>query len=167
MRRAHRLIMLGAVFGSAGVLVLAAAGKNYPGVLPKPLFATPGATAYCYVDAKNRDNYSAELFCWTPDDGWAVWIDWRGRRAETGYFIRPPQIVDGLGVLRGYKPRAQVLRFGETRRIRCGDVTDFSTCPSREGVIAFTCTSRSTGLTCRNAAGHGYWIGRYRGYRLF
>jgi hypothetical protein len=29
------------------------------------------------------------------------------------------------------------------------------------------CTSRPTGLTCRNRRGHGFWFGRPRGYRVF
>ena len=33
--------------------------------------------------------------------------------------------------------------------------------------LGFWCTSRRTGLTCWNSAGHGWWLGRGRGYRLF
>ena len=29
------------------------------------------------------------------------------------------------------------------------------------------CVNRSTGLTCTNRAGHGFWLGRLRGSRLF
>lgn len=35
------------------------------------------------------------------------------------------------------------------------------------GRLVFRCVSRRTGLTCTNARGHGWWIGRYHGYRLF
>lgn len=31
----------------------------------------------------------------------------------------------------------------------------------------YHCASRSTGLTCSNQVGHGWWLGRYRGYRIF
>jgi hypothetical protein len=31
----------------------------------------------------------------------------------------------------------------------------------------FVCNSRSSGLTCQNARGHGWWLGRYVGYRVF
>ena len=31
----------------------------------------------------------------------------------------------------------------------------------------FRCTSRRSGLTCTNRRGHGWWLGRYVGYRLF
>jgi hypothetical protein len=30
-----------------------------------------------------------------------------------------------------------------------------------------TCVSRATGLTCTNKTGHGWWLGRARGARLF
>jgi hypothetical protein len=33
--------------------------------------------------------------------------------------------------------------------------------------LGFWCISRRTGLTCVNRAGHGWWLGRVRGYRLF
>jgi hypothetical protein len=33
--------------------------------------------------------------------------------------------------------------------------------------LGFWCTSRRTGLTCWNRGGHGWWLGRYRGYRFF
>jgi Family of unknown function (DUF6636) len=31
----------------------------------------------------------------------------------------------------------------------------------------FRCTSRPKGLTCANPSGHGFWLGRQRGFRLF
>lgn len=31
----------------------------------------------------------------------------------------------------------------------------------------FGCVSRTTGLNCWNRAGHGWWLGRSGGYRLF
>ncbi len=30
-----------------------------------------------------------------------------------------------------------------------------------------TCSSRSNGLTCKNGIGHGWWLGRCKGYRIF
>jgi len=33
--------------------------------------------------------------------------------------------------------------------------------------LGFWCTSRRTGLLCWNRVGHGWWLGRYRGYRTF
>jgi hypothetical protein len=38
---------------------------------------------------------------------------------------------------------------------------------SPRGTVQFVCKSRSTGPTCANRAGHGWWLGRFKGYRLF
>jgi hypothetical protein len=46
-------------------------------------------------------------------------------------------------------PRSRVLRYGTTLRVG-----------------PFACTSRFTGLTCRNAARHGFFLSR-ENYRLF
>jgi hypothetical protein len=32
---------------------------------------------------------------------------------------------------------------------------------------SFHCRYRRTGLTCRNRSGHGWWLGRRSGYRIF
>ena len=80
----------------------------------------------------------------------------------------PPQIVHGVGVLRGYVPSARVLRFGSRWAYRCENPNRVTTCgPSRPGATIYACTSRSSGLTCSNTRDHGFWIGRFRGYRLF
>jgi hypothetical protein len=31
----------------------------------------------------------------------------------------------------------------------------------------YTCFSRRSGLTCRIRSGQGWWLGRYKGYRVF
>jgi hypothetical protein len=52
---------------------------------------------------------------------------------------------------RGYHERqAPVLGFSRTWRFP-----------------GFRCTSRATGLTCVNRAGHGWWLGRFKGYWVF
>lgn len=33
--------------------------------------------------------------------------------------------------------------------------------------LDYTCLSQRTGLTCKNRTGHGWWLGRFRGYRIF
>lgn len=33
--------------------------------------------------------------------------------------------------------------------------------------LQYTCVSAATGLTCKNRSGHGWWLGRYKGYRIF
>jgi hypothetical protein len=43
--------------------------------------------------------------------------------------------------------------------------------PFGGGVIygdeTLSCFSRRSGLTCENVAGHGFWLGRYHGYRIW
>jgi hypothetical protein len=41
------------------MLAAAGAATTYPGVLPRPLFGTPDAAAFCSVDAKSQDDRSA------------------------------------------------------------------------------------------------------------
>lgn len=96
-------------------------------------FRTPGEAAYCNA-------YSGDLICWTPNDGFTVWMSNTGR-AHKKY--RKDH--------RGYEDnRAPVLRFGKSKRWG-----------------GYVCKSRSTGLTCANRRGHGWWLGRYVGYRVF
>jgi len=35
------------------------------------------------------------------------------------------------------------------------------------GTLYYSCSSRTNGLTCNNQAGHGWWLGRFKGYRIF
>lgn len=86
------------------------------------------------------DGRTAALVCWTPNDGFTVVMGVRGR---------PRKSYSGAN--RGYVENgAPLLRFGQVWR---GG--------------SFVCRSRSTGLRCVNRRGHGWWIGRYVGYRLF
>jgi hypothetical protein len=59
---------------------------------------------------------------------------------------RPYLVCHGDTVI---DPRARVVRYGSSIR-----------------VLGFKCTSRTTGLTCANASGHGWFLSRER-YRLF
>jgi hypothetical protein len=165
------VLHLGGPSAVAASVALIVAGtpqaKLYPGVLPKPLFATPDRAAYCYLSLTTLDDRGAKLRCWTPNDGFAASIAWRADRAETAYFTTRPQIAHSVGVLKGYAPKAPMLSFGERVRIRCRTPADVTTCPARRGRLTFTCTSAGTGLTCTNTRGHGFWLGRFRGYRLF
>jgi hypothetical protein len=81
-----------------------------------------------------------QLTCWTPHDGFTVVMRRKGaasKRYEPGFNGYHDEVGQRLG-------------FGETWRAN-----------------GFTCTSRRKGLTCRNRRGHGWWLGRYVGYRLF
>jgi hypothetical protein len=89
------------------------------------------------------------LVCWTPNDGFTV---------EMTRYGRPSKRY--VGSNQGYRDRffaKRLLHYGQTWRF---DLFGYEP-------VNFTCTSRSTGLTCTNLSGHGWWLGRYRGYRLF
>ena len=111
------------------------------GVLPASAFGvsdfrTPKKAAYC---GTGHGPGAAQLVCWTPNDGFTVRMSRRGKPKKR-YLAANRGYYDYVG---------QVLGFGETWR--------------SEG---FRCTSRRTGLTCRNKRNHGWWLGRFRGYRL-
>jgi hypothetical protein len=154
----------------AACLATAPASGKTAAFSPRPLFDTPNKAAYCWVDGTSFDDYGAKLSCWTPNDGFVAEVAWNGRRAHTYYAAAENGsggCADCLRVLKGYKPRARVLRFGQAYRLRCRDATSWDTCSQRSGSVTFTCTSRSGGLMCTNTRRHGFWLGRFRGYRLF
>lgn len=161
--RTTMTLSCGAVFA----VIFATSATAVWGVYPRPLFRTPASAAYCYVEATSQEDLAPKLFCWTPNDGWAVEINWRARRARTAYYTKRPPIVHSYGILKGYRPRGRTLHFGQRWVWRCATMSHADRCGVREGPIAFRCVSRTTGLTCTNAADHGFWIGRFRGYRLF
>jgi hypothetical protein len=101
-------------------------------------FRTPGRVAYCGL---SEGEPPISLICWTPGNGYSVSMFARGR--ASGHSSRPNRGA--------YQDLAPVLRFAHTWRTGS----------------SFTCTSRSSGLTCRNRAGHGWWLGRNNGHRLF
>jgi hypothetical protein len=125
---------------SAVVPTLAAATAlvSVPAAVAAASFVTPGRAAYCSVSHGEPPHH---LICWTPNDGFTVAM-YRFGRSHKNY--SPSN--------RGWHELAgRVLRFGETW--------------SLPGY--WRCVSRRTGLRCTNRAGHGWWLGRYRGYRLF
>ena len=115
---------------------------------PHPLtgFHTPSWAAQCVVTQLAAQN-STTLTCWTPNDGFTVRMNNFGR-ASKSYIPKH----------RGYRDTywaKGVLSFGED----WGHVSP--------GLAQYGCQSRRTGLTCGNHDGHGWWIGRYRGYRIW
>ena len=101
-------------------------------------FKTPKGAAYC-----GTDHYTGRtLTCWTPNDGFTISMRRRGTRVYKTY----------LGHNKGrHDPHiGQTLSFGRTWRSN-----------------GFRCISQSDGLTCTNLEGHGWWLGRYVGYRVF
>jgi hypothetical protein len=99
---------------------------------------TPGGAAYCGV---TEGEPPVALICWTPNDGFTVAMRERGR-ATKQYNTSNVGFHDVVG---------RVLGFGQHWHIRG---------------LGFWCSSHRTGLTCWNRVGHGWWLGRYRGYRI-
>ena len=129
----------------------------------RALFRTPANAAYCWL-ARTLAPENPVIGCWTPNDGFYATIQYaRGFRGQAGYHAR--RRFEGL-TPGGYP----LLRFGQNFTWRCRTFTGPSLaedCSRRVGKVAFVCRSRRTGLTCRNRHGHGFWLGRFRGYRLF
>ena len=88
------------------------------GFKPRPLFATPGKAAYCYVDGANLASTRPLVFCWTPNDGYGVRLAYGGGKPTALYYDRPSPIVHSYDSLVGWAPRAPVLAFGQTWRLR-------------------------------------------------
>jgi len=112
-------------------------------------FRTPSKAAYCdfvpqgeIVEGGVPHPPADDLFCWRPNDGLTMQMTARGRGED----------VDGSrSQLKGaHAPARHLLRFGQRWRRR-----------------EFTCVSRWSGLTCVNRARHGWWLGRFIGYRTF
>jgi hypothetical protein len=92
-------------------------------------------------------------------------------RCEIGSLLRPlpkrPASCDvdwGYGLTLGNRGRAAVLCAGDTiRRAGRRAVLAYGTTWRKRG---FTCRSESVGLTCRNTAGHGFFLSRERWRRF-
>jgi hypothetical protein len=82
-----------------------------------------------------------ELVCWRTNDGFTVSMRERGR-AATWYHPNNVGLHEAVG---------REVGFGRHWHVRG---------------VGFWCTSRRTGLICWNNAGHGWWLGRYHGYRV-
>jgi hypothetical protein len=134
----------------AGVAVVAlwSAAAGYA----RPDFRTPGKAAYCdlypgkQIQGGVEGSFtegppgSAAIECWTPNDGFRVRMSNRGSVPPHEYW---PDY-------RGFTPRTKhLLGFGDS-----------------VALAGIRCVSRRSGLTCTNRSGHGWWIGRYRGYRI-
>lgn len=103
-------------------------------------FHTPGWVIQCYVVGEEQPPV---LSCSRPADGFFVAMN-GGGRVETGYNLKDIGLHDPFAARR-------VLGFG--RYWKFGSL--------------FGCASRSSGLKCWNHVGHGWWLGRPRGYRTF
>ena len=101
-------------------------------------FRTPGKAAYCGV---SEGEPPLNLICWRPGDGLTLSM------TRAGLTRRRLSALN-----RGYHAtEGQILLFGKVWQL-----------PGY-----WKCVSRATGLTCTNTTGHGWWLGRMRGSRLF
>ena len=130
------------------LLVLVAAALFAPGRAEAAFefgFKTPGGAAYCQLEVENS---SANAFrCFTPNDGW--WIRFNRINGNS------PTVSKGYSArYRDFHPTgASLLAFGKDWHSSDAD--------------AVVCRSRSNGLTCKTYSGLSFWIGRYKGYRIF
>jgi hypothetical protein len=107
-------------------------------------FHTPQWAAECFVPFPNEVPLSATgLVCVTPNDGFTISMGPRDR-PRYRYDRKARGMRDPFSAVR-------LLKFDQHWAVR----------------PYWHCVSRPTGLTCWNKAGHGWWLGRFRGYRVF
>jgi hypothetical protein len=148
-----RCVLIVAVVACAAIYSRGAAARE-----PYATFYTPGKAVLCssVLDITGENpNFVPSLFCWTPNDGFNVALG-AGRR---------PHASTQKAYKWHYETGGRLLTFERAWWMNRNGVQGWD----RGGVgdVLIRCTSTNTGLTCVNRAGHGFWLGRYRGYRLF
>jgi hypothetical protein len=133
------ITLLGLAFAS--VAWPASAGAN-----SFPAFKTPDEAAYCEMEFPG-DRFDT-FRCFTPNDGF--WIRFTG-------------IYDGrdVHVTKGYDDRYRGYRSSAYSLLRFGE--EWASSDAR----MIVCKSRRSGLTCKHWDGLTFWLGRYRGYRIY
>jgi hypothetical protein len=135
-----RLPRTGALAACAALVALAASA---PAGAALQFFSTPSKNIGCIWDSSQggylRCDIGSGLRNPAPTKPRGCELDWGSsvsltRRGKTTITCAGDTVIGQPG---------RVLRYGQTWR--------------RGG---FTCTSRSAGLTCRNAAGHGFFLSR-------
>jgi hypothetical protein len=136
----------------AAVVVTAAVALVLAGqALAAPDFQTPRKTFYCEVPGVTQR--LSHLVCWRSRNGFTIYLHPRGG-TKTAW----------NGTLKGtYMVAGGVLRFGQQWWWKESE-SGFGTAPRG---LFYWCFNRTTGLTCTNRAGHGFWLGRQRGVWLF
>jgi hypothetical protein len=124
-----------------------------------PTFFTPARRTFCKLDTNiaGVKPFTPYLNCWRPRDGFTVTLGPR-KRPLFG------TLDAHKGPLESVILRRWLLPFGATW---WGNRVGEQGRGSGRGDILYRCASRTTGLTYRNAAGHGFWLGRTRGHRIF
>jgi hypothetical protein len=124
-----------------------------------PSFFTPGKLAYCKLHRSiaGESSFTPYLNCWRPRDGFTVTLESKGRP------LYGP-LEANRGPVESVVRASWLLRFGHAW---WGNQRGDDGRGRGEGRVLFRCTSRTSGLTCRSISGHGFWLGRVRGYRIF
>ncbi len=152
----RRLLLL--AVATAAVLTAPAIVLGRAGGVAEPLFATPNGAAYCGI-AETMAPENPVLKCWTPNDGFVASIQWdqAAQKPQYGYSRS----------LKGYYPRGyRTKAFGSHYGYRCSKLTDSFAERCGYGVMIFFCSSKRDGLRCYNTQSkHGFWLGRYQGYK--
>jgi hypothetical protein len=132
-------------FAAAVAVAVAAPSAARRGAEPEFSFRTPGDAAYCGMAASSRGFSSFR--CVTPNDGFYIQLN--------GVGTTHPTVSKGYDrSLRGYHDASvDLLAFGRNW---------FSSDAALIG-----CQSQSIGLTCKQYYGLSFWLGRFRGYRIF
>ena len=146
---------------AVAAVVTSSAAARPPDFVGKRLFRTPSNAAFCAMP-RTLEPANPVVLCWTPNDGFTASI-----QHARGFKGRASSAAVGY---RGWEPPLYpLLPFGEDFVWRCRRVNpSFATsCSRRYGKTVFVCRSRSSGLTCRNRWGQGFWLGRFVGYRVF
>jgi hypothetical protein len=159
VRNALQLLMaLAAPLALAALLVAGRASAAPP---HSTSFWTPGklaAGAVCKFDGNlARFGHTPVLTCSGTQNPVTVLLEARGRPRVS----HRPFGVNGFGWF--YGPPF-VLHFGATW---WGDRRGDSGTGRSSRRVLFRCASRESGLTCRSRSGHGFWLGRIRGHRVF
>lgn len=150
-------------------LALVPAAASAPASHTVASFYTPQQAAYCkfHVPLDYSPRLDSRLECWTPNDGFTVWMRHDGRVRRTydrSNKWRYARSIRRLTFGRSWWGSEDGLRVDEAGNPYLEYREGIG---SPRGTVLYRCTSRSTGLTCRNRAGHGWWLGRFRGYRIF
>jgi hypothetical protein len=141
-----RIVLLFSVVAVTAAASTASAASTLPG------FRTPSGNIGCYYAPKDQ-GISAYLRC-----------DIRtGLKPKPP---RPPKCVDlnwGDSYEMPVKGRAVVTCHGDTAIDPTARVLRYGSTWHQGG---FTCTSRRTGLKCRNGSGHGFFMSKQHSYRF-
>jgi len=117
-------------------------------------FVTPSELALCVFDGDlAKRGYRPWLTCWNQRVRLILAATGTVRVASSGLFpgLSQPRSAGALHIGETWWGNSRG-QFGKGRG---------------SGRILYRCTSRESGLTCRSRSGHGFWLGRTRGYRVF